>query len=254
MENKSRYISETARIDENVSLGNDCIIEDNVTVESHVSLGDEVHISSNSIIYGPVEIGSGSYIGPACIIGHPTRKELKKLILKNEKIHSLKNPIQIGSDCLIRSGCLLYSDIKIDKKVEFGHNVIIREKVTIGSNTMIGTNCVLDGNIKIGNDVRIQTGVYISPYSKIKNRIFLGPNCMLLNDKYAMQKKVQLQGPIIENGVSIGANALIFPAISIGEGSVIGAGAVVTKNVPPKTIYVGMPAKRVNNVPDGWKI
>ncbi|MDH5770370.1 MAG: hypothetical protein OEZ25_03685, partial [Candidatus Bathyarchaeota archaeon] len=79
-------------------------------------------------------------------------------------------------------------------------------------------------------------------------------NCVLTNDLFLMQKKYELKGPTVKSGASIGANATIFPSITIGEGAVVGAGAVVRKDVPPRVIVAGVPAKKLKDVPPDWNI
>jgi acetyltransferase-like isoleucine patch superfamily enzyme len=137
--------------------------------------------------------------------------------------------------------------------VEFGHHVLVREGVEIGRGSLIGTNVVIDGNCKIGSGVSIQTGAYICSNSIIGDFVFLGPYCVLTNDKYVAQREVELKGPIIESGASVGANAVIMAGVRIGEGAVIGAQALVTKDVPGRKIFFGVPAREVRDVPGDWR-
>jgi acetyltransferase-like isoleucine patch superfamily enzyme len=100
----------------------------------------------------------------------------------------------------------------------------------------------------------MQTGVYVSTNSTIEDRVFFGPYSTLLNDKYMMRKPFRLKGPTIMNSVSVGGGAILMPGITLGEGAVVGAGSLVLKDVPPKTIYVGVPAKKLGNVPIDWRL
>ena len=131
---------------------------------------------------------------------------------------------------------------------------MIREKTNIANNTLIGTNCIIDGNVTIGNDVSIQTGVYIPLFSTIGNNVFMGPYCNLTNDKYMMRKKYDLIGPTIEDNVSLGANSVIFPDVTIKCGSIVGAGAVVTKDTKENEIIIGNPAKLLKKLPRDWNM
>jgi acetyltransferase-like isoleucine patch superfamily enzyme len=129
---------------------------------------------------------------------------------------------------------------------------MIREKTSIGHNTIIGTNTVIDGNVIIGNEVSIQTGVYIPLYCRIGNNVFMGPFSKLTNDKYMLRKEFDLIGPTIEDEVSLGANSVIFPGITLKRGTIVGAGAVVTKNTMERDIVVGNPAKFLKKKPADW--
>lgn len=148
---------------------------------------------------------------------------------------------RIGKNCVIRSHTVIYDDVVIGDNCKTGHFVLIREKTKIGNNCIIGTGTIIDGETTIGNNVIIQSGVYIPRKTVIEDNVFLGPRCVLTNDKYPPQPK--LEGPVIKKGASIGANATILPGVVVGENSMVGAGSVVTKNVEPNTVVVGVPAK-----------
>ena len=131
--------------------------------------------------------------------------------------------------------------------------MLVRENVTIGPRTKIGTNVVIDGSTRIGAKVSIQTGVYICTYSVVEDGVFLGPCCVFTNDKYVVQKPFKLIGPTVKKGASIGANALLFPGVTVGEGAVVGSQAMVNSDVPARTIFVGLPARKLRDVPDDWR-
>jgi len=246
-------IDASTYLDRKVKLGEGCRIEAGSKLFHEVKLSNNVWICFNTIIFGPVEIGEGTYIGPNCIIGYPERGTLKAEIKREYEKDSLERITVIGKNCIIRSGCIIYSNVKIGDEVEFGHNVLVRENVEIGDRSLIGTNSIIDGYCKLGKNVSIQTNAYICAYSKIEDYVFLGPCSVLLNDKYAAQKETKLIGPTIKRGASIGGNATIMPGVTIGEGALIGALSLVTKDVPPKSIYAGIPAKKLRNVPNDWK-
>lgn len=231
-------LGDNTRIRAGARLSGDVITEENVLIEP------------NTIITGPVSIGKGTYAGPNCVIGHPNAIELSEL--RKDSVVPSKRMTRIGQDCVIRSGSTIYSSVTIGDRVTFGHNVMIREEVNIGSRCKIGTNTVIDGKSTIGSDVSIQTGVYICTYSTVEDGVFLGPCCVFTNDKYVMQKAFKLTGPTVKRGASIGANALLFPGIIIGQGAVIGSQAMVNRDVPPRMIYAGIPAKKMRAVPEDW--
>lgn len=108
---------------------------------------------------------------------------------------------------------------------------------------------VIDGNTSIGNNVSIQTNAYIPTNTNIDDNVFIGPLAVPTNDKYPIRKHFELTGPILRKGASIGANSTILPGIEIGEGAMVAAGAVVTKNVPPWKLAIGSPAK-IMDMPD----
>ncbi len=157
--------------------------------------------------------------------------------------------VTIGDNALIRSGSIIYSDVKIGNNLKTGHRALVRENSEIGDNVLIGTNVVLDGNCKLGSNISIQTGAYITAFTTIEDNVFIGPWVVTANDKY-MVTGAKLIGPTIKKGARIGANATILPGIVIGERAVVGSGSVVTKDVPADETVVGNPARPIKKI---WK-
>ena len=192
---------------------------------------EQSKVSKEAVLHGTVRIGEGTTIHDNVILGNTEEGEL-----------------HIGKDSIIRSGAVIYSSVRIGDSFRSGHNILIRENSEIGDNVLMGTNSVIDGDCKIGDNVSIQTGVYITRYTTIEDDVFLGPLCVTTNDKY-MKYGVSLKGPVIKRGARIGANSTIMPRITIGEGAIVGAGSVVTKDVPPYKVVLGVPARVVNDAP-----
>jgi len=182
-------------------------------------------VSKNKNKYGNVVLGKNCTIHDSAILGN-----------------SDTGTLTIGDNALIRSGAIIYSDVKIGKGLKTGHNVLIRENSEIGDNVLIGTESVLDGTCKIGNNVSVQTCAYITRYTTIEDDVFIGPRVVTTNDKY-MFAGAKLIGPTIKKGARIGANATLLPGVVIGEGATVGSGAVVTRDVPSKATVVGNPAR-----------
>lgn len=176
---------------------------------------------------GKVIIGAGAVIDDSVVLGH--RED---------------GVVTIGDNARIRSGTIIYSDVKIGNNFRTGHNVLIREKTEIGNGSLAGTNAVIDGTCKIGNNVSLQTGVYVTINTLIEDNVFMGPCSVTTNDKYMLAGAV-LKGPTIKTGARIGANATILPGITVGENAVVGSGSVVTKNVPAGATVAGNPAREI---------
>ncbi|AWB28354.1 acyltransferase [Halococcoides cellulosivorans] len=152
------------------------------------------------------------------------------------------DPAVIGPGATIREGTTVYCDTEIGADFTTGHDALVREHTTIGDDVLLGSQSVLDGRVDVGSDVSIQTGVYVPEASTIGDRVFLGPHAVLTNDHYPVRTDDDLEGPTLQDDVSIGANATILPGVTVGEGSFVAAGAVVTQDVPPNHLAVGVPA------------
>jgi len=153
-------------------------------------------------------------------------------------------PPDIGEGSTIREGTIIYDDVKTGTGFQTGHHALVREQTVLGDNALVGTHAVIDGATAVGDDVSMQTGVYVPRETDIGNDVFLGPNATLLNDMYpAVRRDADLIGPEIKDGASVGANATILPGVTVGRGAFIAAGAVVTEDVPPERLAMGVPSK-----------
>jgi len=244
-------VDSSASVERRDLLGSNNRVRPGARIEGEVKTGEEVLIDSNAIILGPVNIGDRTYVGSHCVIGHPNVAEMAEL--RDTHPSTSKAKTVIGKDCVIRSGTTIYSAVRVGDDVVFGHNVTLREGVIVGDRTKLGTNVVVDGKSSIGSNVSIQTGVYICTYSTVEDSVFLGPCCVFANDKYVSQKEFELVGPSVKKGASIGANAILFPGVIIGEGAVVGSQAMVNRDVPSRCIYAGLPARKIGDVPSNWR-
>ena len=156
----------------------------------------------------------------------------------------------IGDSACIRSHTVIYAGNKIGNNFQTGHHVLIREYNEIGNDVSVGTGSVIEHHVAIQDNVRLHTGVFVPEYSILENDCWLGPNVTITNAKYPRSKNVKekLKGAHIKKGAKVGANATLLPGVIIGENALIGAGSVVTKDVPANKVYAGNPAKEINDI------
>lgn len=123
--------------------------------------------------------------------------------------------------------------------------VVILPGAIIGKNANICSHCFIEGNVIVGDNVTVKCGVQLWSGVRIGNDVFIGPNATFSNDKYPRSKMPLPKHDLvdIQDGVSIGAGAVLLPGITVGRGAMVGAGAVVTKSVPPYAIVTGNPAR-----------
>lgn len=154
-------------------------------------------------------------------------------------------PAILGNGARIRAGTIIYADVVIGDDFQTGHHVLIREKTVIGDHVVVGTNTVIDGQVSIGDFVKIESNCYIPTHVTIGSRVFLGPNVTMTNDRYPLKMRdhYQPEGPIIEDGVTLGAGVVVCPGVRIGQGAFVAAGAVVTKDVPAWYMVMGVPGR-----------
>lgn len=142
------------------------------------------------------------------------------------------------------------AEVKTDKiglRTRVWQFSVIYEGATIGDDCNICAHTLIESDVVIGNKVTIKSGVFLWDGIRLGDSVFVGPNVTFTNDKHPRSKIYpdSFLRTIIEDNVSIGANATILPGILIGRGAVIGAGAVVTKDVAPNTTVLGCPARPI---------
>jgi len=130
---------------------------------------------------------------------------------------------------------------KIGNNVKIWHFAYIGDNTEIGDGVKIGSLAHIDYDVKIGENTMIEGLVYIPPMSRIGKNVFIGPSASLTNDPFPPSEK--LIGITIEDNAIIGSGAVIKAGVTIGKNSVVAMGAVVTKDVPPDTVVIGVPAK-----------
>lgn len=128
--------------------------------------------------------------------------------------------------------------------------VVILPEATIGSGCNINCHCFVENKVVVGNNVTLKCGVYLWDGIRIEDNVFVGPNVTFTNDKYPQSKKYpdKFQEILIKEGASIGAGATILGGVTIGRFAMIGAGSVVTRNVPDNELWVGNPARFVRKI------
>lgn len=195
----------------------------------------------NYHIYPNVHIGSGAHIGHYVIIGEPPQGK------KDGEL-----PTIIGEKALIRSATVIYAGNRIGENFQTGHHVLIREDNEIGNNVSIGSGSVVEFSVVIEDNVRIHSGAFIPEYCVLKKGCWIGPCVVLTNVYHPLCPKAKKcrKGATIGVGAKIGANATILPDITIGSYSLVGAGSLVTKDVPPNSVVAGNPARMIKRIDD----
>jgi acetyltransferase-like isoleucine patch superfamily enzyme len=190
------------------------------------------------LIHPNVHIGAGTIVEEGATVGQPPRgKQPGEL------------PTHIGASGVIRSGTVIYAGTTIGDGFNAGHGAMIREGNVIGDNCSVGSNAVLEAGNTIGNGTRIHSLCFLE-HVKLGDRVFLGPGVVFTDDPHPVCPRYLdcVLGATVEDDVSIGGNATILPGVRIGAGSLIGAGAVVTRDVDSGVVVGGNPAKVLKRV------
>jgi len=149
--------------------------------------------------------------------------------------------IRVGHGVVIAPG-LNDPKVTIGYNVFIGHNTVIRDNVAIGDDVVIGHNTTIEDHVAIGNETRIQANCYITRDTTIHSKVFIGPCVCTTNDNHICshgRPQFPLEGVTIHHGARIGARALLMPGVTIGKNAFVGAGSIVTKDVPERAIIHG---------------
>jgi acetyltransferase-like isoleucine patch superfamily enzyme len=196
-------------------------------------------LADHSVVF-PGVVWEGDFtLGPFVIVGQPPRGQPPG-----------ESPTYIASGAWINSHTIIYSGNKIGRNFRTGHGVLIREENDIGDDVSIGSGSNVEHHVRIGNRVRLHSNVFVPELAVLEDDCWLGPNVVLTNAKYPASPttKEKLVGPHVEIRAKIGANATILPGIRVGADALVGAGAVVTANVPPGTVVAGNPARIIKHM------
>jgi acetyltransferase-like isoleucine patch superfamily enzyme len=239
------FIDPSAQIAPGVALG------PHVFIGAGVSIGRDSHIGSGVAIHEGTVLGAGVKVFDHAVLGRrpqgvgsmtrPPRTDL--------------GPLTIGDGCVVGAGAVLYRGTTIGRDTLLGDLCSIREECTVGDRSIIARGVTVNYNTRIGSRVKIQDNTHLTGNMIIEDGVFVSVLVATTNDNTmdrGPHHSGEFGGPIIRRGASIGASAVLLPGITIGEYAVVGAGAVVSYDVPPRKLVVGNPARVVKDVPADW--
>ncbi|MEI7760917.1 MAG: acyltransferase [Thermoleophilia bacterium] len=209
-------------------------------------MSTEIHPSA--IVYPGTVLGTGVKVLENAVIGkEPTlspRSTAKREVLP---------PTVIGAGTVVSTGAIVFAGTRVGERVILGDQSCVRERVTIGDDVVVGRGSLVENDTTIGAMTRIQADAYITAYSTIEEHVFIAPRVVTTNDNWMGRTEKRfgnVKGPTIRRGARIGGGAVICPQVEIGEDAFVGAGAVVTRDVPPRVVVVGCPARILRDVPE----
>lgn len=233
-------ISSNAYLGNNVQLGHYVVIEEGAVIEDNVRIGHHVVIRQDT------RIGEGTTIADHTVLGKLPARAPTSAVTEEKPLP----PLQIGRGVTIGAQCVLYRGAVIGNFSFVGDLASVREEVEVGEKTIIGRGVTVENKSRIGSHVKIETEAYITAFSTVEDDCFIAPEVTFTNDKWMGRgRDNNFRGPIIRRGARLGANATILPGIEVGEEALVAAGAVVTRDVPPRKVYAGVPARECGEVP-----
>ena len=161
-------------------------------------------------------------------------------------------PTEIGDGTIVSTGAIVFAGSRIGARVILGDHSCVRERVTVGDDVVLGRGSLIENDTTVGAMTKIQAEAYITAHSTLEEHVFIAPCVVTTNDNFMGRTERRhdlIEGPTIRRGARVGGGAVLCPGIEIGEEAFVGAGAVVTKDVPPRALVVGNPARVLREVP-----
>ena len=206
------------------------------------------------------EIHPTATVYPETVLGEDVRV-LENAVVGKQPVLSPRStarreplePTLVGAGTVISTGAIVFAGTTIGAQVVIGDQSCVRERVTIGAEVVVGRGTLIESDTTVGAKTKIQANAYITTGSTLEEEVFISP-CVVTTDDNFMgrtEKRHALKrGPTIRRGARVGGGAILCPGVEIGEEAFVGAGAVVTKDVAPRTVVVGNPARALRGVPE----
>jgi acetyltransferase-like isoleucine patch superfamily enzyme len=220
-----------------------------------VSIGTGTFVGNGVTLYPGVAIDAGCVVLDGAVVG--------RIPISNatttRPISSQFGTVSIGSGSIIGANSVLYTNIQVGKQVLVGDLASIREGCVIGDHAIVGRGVMMLYNCSIGPYTRVQDQAHLVGDMQIEEHVFIGMQVVTTNDndvylrRYGLATPTQVRGPVIRRYAAVGAGATILPGVEIGEGALVAAGGVVTRDVDPWTIVAGVPARVMRQVPLEWR-
>ncbi|HLY94527.1 MAG TPA: acyltransferase [Gaiellaceae bacterium] len=206
----------------------------------------DVHPSA--IVYPGTVLGEGVRVLENAVVG-----KQPSLSPRSTTKREPQPPAEIGDGTIVSTSAIVFAGSQIGARVILGDQSCVRERVRIGDDVVLGRGSLVENDVTIGELTKIQADAYITAYSTLEDNVFIAPCVVTTNDNFmgrTERRHELIKGPTIRRGARVGGGAILCPGIEVGEEAFVGAGAVVTKDVPARMVVVGSPARVLRAVND----
>lgn len=235
------YVHESVQAGKNVQIGHFSVIEEGVV------LGDNVHIGHGVVIHKGTRIGDDCQIGDNTILGRqPAIPVTSTLKTRGDLSGDALPPLEIGPRTTIGALAVIYAGAKLHESVYVADLASIRENCDIGAFVIVGRGVTVENQCSIGHHTKIQAEAYITALSTIEDNVFIAPTVSTTNDNFMGRTEERFKhrkGATVKSRARVGGGAVLLPGVTIGVEAVVGAGSVVTKDVPDARVVYGNPAR-----------
>jgi len=205
-------------------------------------------LADTAVVYPGTVIGDGCKILDYAVVGkQPT------LSPRSTTKQELLPPLELGAGTIVSTGAVVFAGTRLGERVIVGDQACVRERCELGDDAVVGRGSLVENDTSVGSRTKIQANAYVTAYSTLEDDVFIAPCVATTNDNFMgrTERRHELRkGPTIRRGARIGGAAVLLPAVEIGEEAFVGAGAIVIRDVPPRAVVVGSPARQIREVPE----
>ena len=204
-------------------------------------------VAPSAVVYPGTVLGEGCKILDGAVVG-----KQPSLSPRSTASRAALPPLELGAGTIVSTGAIVFAGTRIGERVIVGDQACVRERCEIGDDVVIGRGSLVENDTSIGADTKIQAMAYITAYSTLEENVFVAPCVQTTNDNFMgrTERRHELRkGPTIRRGARVGGGAVLCPGVEVGEEAFVGAGAVVVRDVPPRVVVVGNPARILREVP-----
>jgi acetyltransferase-like isoleucine patch superfamily enzyme len=203
-------------------------------------------VAPTAIVYPGTVLGEGCKILDYAVVGKQPTLGPRSTAKRDEL-----PPLELGAGTIVSTGAIVFAGTVIGDRTIVGDQACVRERCTIGDDVVIGRGALVENDTSVGSMTKIQADAYVTAYSTVEDGVFIAPRVITTNDNFmgrTERRHALRKGPTIRRGARVGAGAVLCPAVEIGEEAFVGAGAVVVRDVPPRVVVVGNPARVLREV------
>ncbi|HEX8974901.1 MAG TPA: DapH/DapD/GlmU-related protein [Solirubrobacteraceae bacterium] len=240
-------IADGAFVDAGASVAGDATVAPGAVVHAGVVIGARSVLGAGAVIHPGVQVGADCLIEELAVLGKRPR-----LRPGSSAARSGGGDLRVGDGATVCCGAVLYAAAQIGERAIIGDQACVRERSVIGAGSVVGRGSTVDFDCVVGARVLIQTDVYVTALSVVEDDVFLGPGVSTTNDDTMGRHPPGegLAGAVFRRACRVGGRAVLVPGVEVGEEAYVAAGAVVTCDVAPRAVVMGVPARVVREVPD----
>lgn len=217
-------------------------------VGENVVLGVDVKLGHYVVVHDGTVIEDGVVVDDFAVLG----KKPAAASTSTLKLSDLP-PLRVGRGTHVGTGSVLYAGTEIGDECFIADGAQIRERCRVGRRVVVGRSVTIENDTTVGAYTKLQTGAYLTAKSTVEDHVFIAPGVMTSNDPYIARTEARhaaTRGPTIRRAARLGVAAVLLPGVEIGQEAVVAAGAVVTRDVPPYQVVMGIPARVVRPTPE----